>query len=53
MNPDALPCLDVMDELVKVLASRELDSVAKATLGIQKSGNGWMRSIYRNGEWIN
>lgn len=40
-NPDTLPQLDVMEEMTKILGHRvSLDSVAQATLGAQKSGNG-------------
>lgn len=53
MNPDTIPVLDVMDELVKVLGHRvSLDSVAQATLGTGKSGHGLDAIKYhRNGEW--
>jgi len=53
MDPYKLPCLDVMAELVNVLGHRvSLDSVAKATLGTQKSGNGLDAIKYhRNNEW--
>lgn len=40
-NPDTLPQLDIMEEMTKILGHRvSLDSVAKATLGAQKSGSG-------------
>ena len=40
-NPDTLPQLDVMEEMTKILGHRvSLDSVAKATLGAQKTGDG-------------
>ena len=53
MDPKNVPLLDIMDELVKVLGHRvSLDSVAKATLGTQKSGHGLDAiKYYRNGEW--
>jgi len=48
-----IPVLDIMDELVRVLGHRvSLDSVARATLGAKKSGNGLDAIKYhRNGEW--
>ncbi len=40
-NPDTLPQLDVMEEMTKVLGHRvSLDSVAQATLGAKKFGDG-------------
>lgn len=53
INADKLPVLDILEELVKVLGHRvSLDSVAKATLGIGKSGNGLDAIRYYNeGEW--
>lgn len=53
INPDNLPVMDIMEELVKALGHRvSLNSVAKATLGTPKSGNG-LDAIryYKNGEW--
>lgn len=53
MNPINLPNLDIMEELVKVLGHRvSLNSVARATLNAQKSGDGLDAiKYYRNGDW--
>lgn len=47
------PTLDILEEVEKKLGYRiALDDLAKATLGIQKSGHGFMAIDYfRNGEW--
>lgn len=52
LDPGKLPMLDVMDELEKILGHRvSLNSVAQATLGASKSGNGLDAIAYfRNGE---
>lgn len=51
-NPDTLPQLDVMEEMTKVLGHRvSLDSVAQATLGVKKTGDGLAAIRYfREGE---
>lgn len=53
MNPAVLPCLDIMEEMTKILGHRvSLNSVAQATLGTQKSGHGLDAiKYYKNGEW--
>jgi len=53
MGINDLPVLDIMEEISKQLGHRvSLNSVAKATLGVSKSGNG-LDAIryYKNGEW--
>lgn len=53
INPNTLPVLDIMEELVKVLGHRvSLDSVAQATLGAGKTGHGLDAiKYYRSGQW--
>lgn len=51
-DPSTLPMLDIMEEIQNVVGHRiSLESVAKATLGVGKSGDG-LDAIryYRNGE---
>lgn len=54
LNLNAVPSLDIMEEIVKVLGHRvSLDSVASATLGTKKTGDGLKAiQLFREGKML-